>query len=196
MSVKETIREEWRPYLDSMEPYDASQVATVIAQQLRKNREFCAAYLHETLHGFVLEVGSKMVRDQRSVIRDGFNASNKTVREALRGRVQAEATTERWTRWVEFDPVSKQHMPLVEMTRAQVLAAAEVRRRRGFDELVDAAWLSAIGKRMNETQRVGEVWEHGDLDALREQVRTKTEKANAPKAPKQLPVALTTEAAD
>jgi hypothetical protein len=76
-----------------------------------------------------------------------------------------------WSRWMEYDPSSGQHLRLFTMTKAQVLAAKHKRSREQLQPaLYNDALLGLIAGRMRDDQRVEDVWTEQALTTLAQRI--------------------------
>lgn len=160
------IRDEWRAVLDH--ELDVKEEAKRICAYLKRDEWFCEMFLEEALCQTVYEVGI----GEMSAIRTAVATRIATAEEIA--DVMAAGTRGKggaWDRWLERDPASGRHVPILAMTKAQLLAAAREREGLAKTQVVRADFNRALANQLNDTQTVGDVWSTAEMDTLYARVR-------------------------
>lgn len=76
---------------------------------------------------------------------------------------RAERLASKWDGWLEH--AGERHVLLFSMTRLQLVAAAEEREARSEGEAIRALFLRALAAKLGGVQTVGEVFDHGAIEA-------------------------------
>lgn len=156
------IRDAWHAHI-ATGAVEAGQAADEIAASLRVDTGFCATFLDDTLRRTVYEEGIGLLSAARGAV---------TMRVATAGEVaevMASGVTGAggaWARWLERDPTTGTHVRIVDMTRDQLLAAANDRDARAKVQRTRARFNRALAAQMGDGQRVRDAWTDYAIDAL------------------------------
>lgn len=164
MDARRRIREWLKAALAGDGPHDMVAVQSACAKELRRDPEFVAAFLDEYLVYIVGQVAGGMAHD---VPRYRHNVGARVLTtEQLREEIAQEAESESasWARWITTDRGAP--VPLLEMTKIDLLRAVDEKKRKGDVAYKDAAFFRAIADTLNDNEAVGDVWKAKDLEDL------------------------------
>lgn len=168
ITPRDRIRAWLRDEMARRESFTYEDVATAAVTHFKKDRAFCRAFLDDQLYRVIYDMGRKEIRNDRNGLRTGWNVGART---AHQERVETldiinELEAPGWGRWRE--KVGDEVVPLLRMTKRQLRAAAEVRRRQGDGFYKDAAFYDALADALSDEQAVGDVWKAPDIGTLYE----------------------------
>lgn len=126
-----------------------TELARHIAGALRADPAFLERFMNETLVAAVYEEVRQAVGRTRNLVRNGDYAATTEVMEERRQRF-----TSRFATW--FEHSGRRSVRLLEMTREDLQAAAEERRKRGRTELKIALLWDRLADGLEGGQTVGE----------------------------------------
>ncbi len=150
--VRETIEGE-----DRVEMGDLVETAIGKFQQ---DPAWVNAFLREQLYSIVYGIAQNVVARTRS----GAVIVGSAIVSQSGARAIATAPRPRWQSWLEHDGSGYVRLP--EMTREQLLAAADQREGRAQREASIAAFWRVLADHLNAGQRVADVFDDAQLDAL------------------------------
>lgn len=127
-------------------------------QAFKGNRRFIQQFVNETLHSIVYEVVRKVLADDRTIVGD---AAVEDVKEHVRKRAANHSVFSRW-----FEHVGDRHVRLLDMTREELLVAAELREKRGTTELKYAALWRTIANGLEGGQMVGAKYKPEEIERM------------------------------
>jgi hypothetical protein len=150
------------------------ELCEAIAAKLAKNVSFVENFVDDHLLDVVHSVGRAAQADAtRSVV---ALDEDKPRRLSRKQRAELVASTlsevaSGYAKWMEVDPSTKRRIPLIDMTRTQIFAAADARRESSVHEMRNAEWLRLIGEGMSDGQFVRDAWPDERLRELHETLR-------------------------
>lgn len=169
ITPRQRIRDCWHQRIDTGEPLDLKEDAPRIALQLRQDESFCAAFLDAFLSETVYTVGLNLLSQGRgSVVTRRLSADD--VRDAI------DEEQPDWSKWTEYDPTSKTHIRLLDMTKEQLIDAALTREGRGDTEYRRAALARLVAGRLQPGQVAHSVWSEDELTVIYDRIELKRPK--------------------
>lgn len=173
-TIRQEIRDWWRPLIDAGDPFEPKVEAQRCVAELGQNPDLVRRWFQETAYDTAYAVGMGLVsRGRTTVMREAMSAGE--AKASLKEQLERDPVD--FSRWMERDPNTGVQVPLVEMVKEQVLAAAEVRGKRGMEELKREAMLRFVAGRLQPGQRVGDVWSDDLLADLAQRIEVKAKTA-------------------
>lgn len=171
---RQRIRDWWTARRELDTPIDLVVDAGKCALTLRQDPAFCEAFLDAFLKPVIYEVGLNLMTHERTQIRRVSRTMSSG--EILKALDADPPEQPEWSRWMEHDPGSGKHIPLLTMKKEQVLAAVNQRKARTREENHRIALLELVAGRMKPGQIVGDVWTEDELTVIDQRitVRLKT----------------------
>lgn len=149
-----------------------SDIIARCAAELLRDDEFCSAFAVAYLPSVINQIYFGLVQNRPRPVPSTTSepvkyqhrvADRLMTVEQLRKEIATEETP--WVRWMFHEP-NGTVVPLLEMTKPQLLRAVEEKKRQGDVAYKDAAFFRAIADTMDDRQTVADVWRANDLQTL------------------------------
>lgn len=173
-SAKQLIRTSWEKAIAGRPDFDLTDEAKRLTAIMLQNDRFVRLFAEEFLYEEVLASGVRIV-DRKPVSQQAklhAVGSRRMTREALIKEVKDEIRSGS-AAWMEYDYKVGRHIPLLEMTKPQLLAAADLRRVRVTRELERSEFLRMVANGMRDDQTVADAWTEDELNQLHESIEIK-----------------------
>lgn len=173
-AAKSRIREMWQAELDEHGVVDMVVGGERICATLMRDPSFLVSFAADFLPDVVDEVGGYMFKDRRTLFQVGRKMSTpQAIRESVRQEIEEEMDggQSAAARWIERVPSAGKLIPLLDMTKEQVVEASRTRIERGQLEMVKGIWFERIAQKMKSGQIVRKAWKEADIEALADKVK-------------------------
>jgi len=159
LTFRERVARMWETTIRERGELDLQQASREFTEAIRNDPSLLDQFVHDMLVRTLVEIGTRTVSAIEGAERVGTHVH--TIAH-LRAKVQAMQVT-----WIELDPLTKVHVPLLDMNRAQLTAAVVRRAREAHEHAEIANWLLLIADRMQPGQTVQQACTPTELRLLR-----------------------------
>jgi hypothetical protein len=160
LQVRTIIRRWVEAELEAAEAIELPAVRDAVVRRLLANPALVQRALTALVGPTVYEVARVVLAQRRDLVPTGPERYETPARLAER----LTRLTDRWQQWLEKGVTV--HVPVVRMTRADLLAAAERRRHVAAHHTGVAAFFEALAHQLRDGQVVADVFSETELDHL------------------------------
>jgi hypothetical protein len=150
--------------LDQMRMTDLKKASDYIAAQMAEDEEFVSLFIHDYLPVAVYEAATRRAMRDPEVVRVGsFAGSREDIRDEVRRQIEGNVAT-----WLDFDPHTKTRTALLDMTRTQLLDAADRHSEKASANARRSSIYRKLAERLTGDQTVKEVWQTEEVERIGE----------------------------
>lgn len=150
-SARTQIRDWVKDIIQDADEVNVPTVASQAYEHFMKASGFTKRFYEENAGAIVHDIVADVVANTRRYIPMGNNAA--ATRQGVRRRAQEHAVFSRW-----LEHANGRHIRLLEMTKKDLLAAADERERRGDTEYRIANLLRALAAPLTDEDIAGGIW--------------------------------------
>lgn len=167
LTARARLRELVKDEVESRNEIHVADLAKHLTGILRADKAFLKAFVDEVLPSAVYEEVQKAIGRTRSLVRNGDYAATGEVMAQRRERFAS-----RFERWYEHS--GGRTVKLLEMTREDLLAAAEERRKRGDTEIRIARLWETLANGLEGGQSVGDRFTTDEIESRYSEIEGET----------------------
>ena len=149
--------------IDGMDTVKLPELANAAVAHFSQDPTFVHAFLETHLRPIIYDLAQKAMAATRG--RENVIMAGETLLTRDGISKDAKKLQSKWERWLEH--VGDRHVRLTEMTKSDLLKAAEERRKRANTDIRIAALWEALAERMEGDQKVGELFTPEQIDKVR-----------------------------
>lgn len=158
LSNRAKVRLWVRERIQGEEEVSLPELANEAIQVLGGDRKFITAFANECLHDMVLELASQVIKQTRGLIKIGDVVTDV---EGVKRRARKQSVFANW-----LEHVGDRHVRLLDMTREDLLSAADERQTRGERELEVAALWRTLAQRLEGGQAVKDRFSAEEIEGI------------------------------
>lgn len=160
-STRQQVAEWVRAQMEGQEAVSLPDLVNDAVAHFEPQRSFVRQFLAESLRPIIYDLASTVAKQSR---RNFVVAGDELVtREELTERSNKRAS--RWESWLEH--VGGKHVRLLDMTREELILAADIRRGRADSELRIAHLWDALAAKLEGGQRVRDRFTPAEIETMR-----------------------------
>lgn len=159
-----------RAEIDGKSTVELPALADAAVEAFATDQQFVRDFMAEMMRPMVYEVAKQVMKSTRPK-GDIIDLGDKLM-ERSEFKEQSKKAGARWRTWLEHS--GTKHIRLMEMTRADLKAAADERRKRGDAEYELANLWDALAERLEGNERVSERFTADEIERVRASI-TNTE---------------------
>lgn len=158
LSSKARIRQWVREEIEGKEEVQLPELASKAIDTFKKDTKFLRQLAEESLRAMVYQLAYQAVQQTRGMWMAGDTAVTK---EAIRQRARKHSLFRDW-----LEHVNDKHIRLMDMTREELLIAADEREKRGKHEIGLAALWRTLAERLEGGETVGNRYTPDEIEAM------------------------------
>lgn len=159
LSSRAKVRQWVREYIDGKEEVQLPELTNTAVFELGKDKKFLTLLATETLRDMVYEIAKSVVHSSRLIVLGDEAVSRDEVKRRSRGHSV-------FRDWLEH--VGDRHIRLLEMTREELLVAADEREKRGRHEIELASLWRTLAQQLEGGQTVGSKYTPEAIEEMHE----------------------------